>query len=76
MQFTALSAPTPATTGPAPFTQEPWKGHLLPGRCRTLFSDLAGWTTTPGTCWLGIWEGWGCFGYPRSMSFTRTETAR
>jgi hypothetical protein len=73
MQFGALSAPIPAVTGPSPFNQDPWEGRLFPNDCHALFSALAKWTTTPDACWLGIWEGWGTFGYPRSMSFTQPE---
>lgn len=69
MQFGALSSPVPGTTGPSPFDEEPWPGHLFLRQCHALFSALAPWTTTPDTCWLGIWEGWGVFGYPHSMSF-------
>jgi hypothetical protein len=75
MQFGALRIPAADTTGPSPFTQEPWVGHLFPNHCNTLYSALAEWTTTPERCWLGIWEGWGSFGYPRSMGFTEPESA-
>lgn len=74
MQFGPLSASMPGTSGPSPFTQEPWQGHLFADQCHTLHTILAARTTTPETCWLGIWEGWGAFGYPRSMSFTETES--
>jgi hypothetical protein len=71
----ALSAPIPGTKGVPPFTQESGEGRLFPNDCQSLDSVLAEWTTTPESCWLGIWEGLGSFGYPRSMSFAQPEDA-
>jgi len=73
MQFGAVSTPAAGTTEPSPFDQEPSTGRLFPDECHALFSVLAERTTTPDSCWLGIWEGWGTFGYPRSMSFIGPE---
>ena len=47
----------------------PRVGHLGLATCAALYGQLAGWTTTPEDCWFGIWDGWGSFGYPRSMVF-------
>jgi hypothetical protein len=74
MQFGKLSVPRPGSSDPAPFSQEPREGHMYPDECHTLYTALTKWTTTPHACWLGIWEGWGSFGYPRSMGFFRRKT--
>jgi len=59
MQFERLRLPRPESALPPPFTQEPWTGGLPHGPGRVLYTALARRTTTPDTCWLGIWEGWG-----------------
>lgn len=72
MQFQRISEPLHPTDRPCPFNVAPRAGHLSLNLCTALYQFLAGWTTSPDCC-LGIWEGWGCFGYPHSMSFFGDE---
>ncbi len=57
MQFERLSRPRLSSTGPPPFDQPPPEGHLATGLCEVLYAQLARWTSTPETCWVGLWEG-------------------
>ena len=68
MQFERISVPRGSAKGPPPFSQPPRRGNMDEEMCAVLYDFLANWTTNTDT-WLGIWEGWGTFGYPRSMSF-------
>jgi hypothetical protein len=42
-----------------PFLAAPADGKLLPATLGALCDVLAGYTTTPGECYFGVWEGWG-----------------
>ena len=70
MQFERINLAETTKTGRPPFGP-PELGYLAPELCKVLFGLLAIFTLTPETCWLGIWEGWGSLGYPRSMSLLR-----
>ena len=59
----------PATREALGSVSPPRVGHLDPATCAALYGQLAGWTATPEDCWFGVWDGWGSFGYPRSMAF-------
>jgi hypothetical protein len=63
MQYYQIREPDPEALGPPPFT-DPSTGDLTPEQCDALYSTLATWTTTPETCWLGIWEGHGSLHAP------------
>jgi hypothetical protein len=68
MQFERVSVPRGPEQGPAPFNSPPRTGHMDEEMCAVLYDLLANWTSSTDI-WLGIWEGWGTFGYPQSMSF-------
>ena len=74
MQFERISVPRGLAQGPAPFNVPPRRGNMDEEICAVLYELLARWTTSTDI-WLGIWEGWGTFGYPQSSSFfTGTDT--
>jgi hypothetical protein len=66
MQFQRVAEPLSPGHAP-PFEQAPHTGHLTTDLCSALYGLLSEWTPN-AKCWLGMWEGWGCFGYPHSMS--------
>jgi hypothetical protein len=57
MQWHLISEPDPEGLGLG--VSNPWEGHLESDNCHALYDVLASWTSTPGVCWMGIWEGFG-----------------
>ena len=43
---------------------DPLTGRPTTEVCQALYGTLAHWTSTPETCWVGIWEGFGSLGAP------------
>src|SRR5437870_5403566 len=61
-QYDRLSEPVGTPPGAAPMEYSPEAGRLPQPLCERLFEVLSSWTATPGSCWFGIWEGWGSLG--------------
>jgi hypothetical protein len=59
MQFERIRVPLQRTSGPSPFDYEPRVGDTSPRLCAALSDVLGAWTSTPTTCWIGIWDGFG-----------------
>jgi len=58
-------------TGTSGATEEPLAGTLDPDELRALVDLLAGATRTPGSCWFGLWEGYGWMqGHPAFAELT------
>jgi hypothetical protein len=58
-QFDPLARPRGDTTGPPPYAQRPDEGRLPHPTLAALCETLAAHTTTPGACFVGVWEGCG-----------------
>jgi len=58
-QFDSLARPKAGTIGPPPFEQRPHAGALPRAVLGALCELLAAHTTTPDTCFVGVWEGYG-----------------
>jgi hypothetical protein len=60
-QFHAISRPSPAApTDPAPWDgEDPPEGNLPAELLRILCAALAQHTSTPASCWLCLWDGYG-----------------
>lgn len=63
MQWRQIKEPDPDALGMDRLS-DPWPGHLWTEDCQALYSILGNWTSTPTTCWVGIWEGFGTLGAP------------
>jgi Protein of unknown function (DUF2510) len=74
MQFERLSVPRSVAAGRPPFDTPPPEGQLAADPCRVLYAHLARWTSTPHTCWLGLWEGQENLAMPFRHAFTVNES--
>jgi hypothetical protein len=75
MQYRQIREPHPDANGPPAFS-DPWEGQLTPEQCHALYATLAVWTTTPQTCWLGIWEGHGSLYAPSGGAVSLATSMR
>jgi hypothetical protein len=58
-EFDLLAVPRGEPVGPAPFEHRPTDGALPPEALIALSQGLAAHTTTPDSCFVGVWEGYG-----------------
>ena len=65
MAFERISVPTPESEltdrGPAPWHDDPAFGRLDDDQATVLADFLRGFTSTPESCFFGVWEGYGQF---------------
>lgn len=65
MVFERISVPTPESErtdrGPAPWHDDPAFGGLDEDQATVLVDFLRGFTSTPESCFFGVWEGYGQF---------------
>lgn len=68
MQWEAISRPRTPTLEPPPFAEAPEVGYCPSDMRRPLAERLARHTTTPGSCWVCVWEGFSGVGeaFPRA----------
>ncbi len=59
MQFTEIAFPEHTPDGPVPCDHGPVEGTLPRGDAAALTAPLAAHTSTPGTCWFCVWDGFG-----------------
>jgi hypothetical protein len=69
MQFERISVPLDERSGALRMDDKPSVADLGAALCGALYGALASWTSTPDTCWLGIWEGWGVLHTPGANAF-------
>jgi hypothetical protein len=78
MQWPGIMGSDPHYQNPSEIsflTNFPNEGSLPPEVARPLWQVLAAFTTTAGTCWFAVWEGWGCLAadVQKSPSFAIPE---
>ncbi len=60
MQFERIAGLSEETIYPdPPWGHRPQEGSIPEAECRTLMNILRGFTSTPESCFFGLWEGYG-----------------
>jgi hypothetical protein len=73
MAYPRRSADAPSSEVPPPFDTPPPDGQLPPATLSALGDLLARYTTTPDSCVVGVWEGWGGWAPPGTTRAPKPE---